>query len=86
MGAAKRKRDLAGGLKRLQAGGQGLLGIEIVTPFHVSELGAKFLAGDNHAGPLPCRAPPALVAPPPQGRTPSVGGAESNQHSSAGGA
>ena len=52
MGAAKRKRDLAGGLKRLQAGGQGLLGIEIVTPFHVSELGAKFLAGDNHAGPL----------------------------------
>ena len=52
MGAAKRKRELAGAVKQLQHEGQGCWHLDIVSPLHIPELAAKYLAGGDHAGRL----------------------------------
>jgi len=52
MGAAKRKRELAGAVKQLQHEGQGCWRLDIVSPLHIPELAAKYLAGGDHAGRL----------------------------------
>src|SRR6516225_3083176 len=49
MGATKRKRQITTAVKQLQQEGQGCWRLDVISPTHVAELAAKYLAGDDTA-------------------------------------